>query len=164
MILHIQSSLSKVGRRHDITAPASWQRIRCGRLRSPVIAHAGVRGSLRPQGAITGGCAAAVATLHRDVQVVNGTHSDESADPSCDLGYHRRNRHAHHPWWRASCLPIGTSCHSSAETVRQALIGNYREEHLFALAQAIELYEPYQPNVATCDETIEGVLERSKKP
>ena len=25
-------------------------------------------------------------------------------------------------------------CHSSAETVRQALIGNYREEHLFALA------------------------------
>ncbi|TMJ90761.1 MAG: IS110 family transposase, partial [Alphaproteobacteria bacterium] len=24
-------------------------------------------------------------------------------------------------------------CHSSAETVRQALIGNYREEHLFAL-------------------------------
>ena len=25
------------------------------------------------------------------------THSDESADPSCDLGYHRHNRHAHHP-------------------------------------------------------------------
>jgi hypothetical protein len=32
-------------------------------------------------------------------------------------------------------------CHSSAETVRQALIGNYREEHLFASAQAVELYE-----------------------
>jgi transposase len=35
-------------------------------------------------------------------------------------------------------------CHSSADTVCQALIGNYREEHLFALAQAVELYEVYQ--------------------
>src|SRR5229473_2910228 len=55
-------------------------------------------------------------------------------------------------------------CHSSAETVRQALIGNYREEHLFALAQAVELYEVYQAKVATCDEKIEGVLERLKQP
>src|SRR5437660_7970937 len=54
-------------------------------------------------------------------------------------------------------------CHSSAETVRQALIGNYREEHLFALAQAVELYEVYQAKVATCDEKIEGVLERLKQ-
>src|SRR5216117_1080724 len=55
-------------------------------------------------------------------------------------------------------------CHSSVETVRQALIGNYREEHLFALAQAVELYEVYQAKVATCDEKIEGVLERLKQP
>ena len=55
-------------------------------------------------------------------------------------------------------------CHSSVETVRQALIGNYREEHLFALAQALELYEVYQAKVATCDEKIEVVLERLKQP
>jgi hypothetical protein len=54
-------------------------------------------------------------------------------------------------------------CHSSADTVRQALIGNYREEHLFALAQAVELYEVYQAKVATCDEKIEGLLERLKQ-
>jgi transposase len=54
-------------------------------------------------------------------------------------------------------------CHSSAETVRQALIGNYREEHPFALAQAFELYEVYQAKVATCDKKIAGVLERLKQ-
>jgi hypothetical protein len=30
------------------------------------------------------------------------------------------------------------------ETVCQALVGNYREEHIFALTQALELYEVYQ--------------------
>src|SRR6266700_5780483 len=98
-------------------------------------------------------------------------HSDESAGPSCDLGYHRRNRHAHHPRHVAGERDPDTlasyrdiRCRSSAETVRQALIGNYREEHLFALAQAVELYEVYQAKVATCDEKIEGVLERLKQP
>ena len=31
-------------------------------------------------------------------------------------------------------------CHASVETICQALIGNYREEHVFALSQALELY------------------------
>src|SRR6195952_4235828 len=30
-------------------------------------------------------------------------------------------------------------CHASVETICQALIGNYREEHVFALSQALEL-------------------------
>jgi transposase len=53
-------------------------------------------------------------------------------------------------------------CHSSVETVRQALVGNYREEHLFGLAQALELYEVYQAKVATCDERIADVLQQLK--
>jgi transposase len=53
-------------------------------------------------------------------------------------------------------------CHSSAETVRQALVGNYREEHLFVLAQALELYEVYQAKVAACDERIADVLQQLK--
>jgi transposase len=36
-------------------------------------------------------------------------------------------------------------CHASEETVCQALIGNYREEHIFALTQAVELYDVYKP-------------------
>jgi hypothetical protein len=51
----------------------------------------------------------------------------------------------------------------SAETVRQALIGNYREEHLSALAQAVELLRSLQAKVATCDEKTAGVLERLKQ-
>src|SRR6476620_4426592 len=31
-------------------------------------------------------------------------------------------------------------CHASVETMCQSLVGNYREEHVFALSQAIELY------------------------
>src|SRR5476651_895297 len=36
------------------------------------------------------------------------------------------------------------SCHSSAETIAQALTGSYRNEHLFALEQALALYDAYQ--------------------
>src|SRR3954465_10106204 len=53
-------------------------------------------------------------------------------------------------------------CKASAETLRAALVGNYREEHVFALAQALELYDIYQAKVAACDQRIEAVLERLK--
>jgi transposase len=42
-------------------------------------------------------------------------------------------------------------CHATVETVCQALVGNYREEHVFALTQALELYDAYQTKVAACD-------------
>jgi transposase len=51
-------------------------------------------------------------------------------------------------------------CHASAETIRQALVGNYREEHVFALTQALELYDVYQTKAAACDAHIEAVLKR----
>ena len=46
------------------------------------------------------------------------------------------------------------------ETIRQALVGNDREEHVFALAQALELYDVYQAKVAECDVRIQAVLDR----
>ncbi|ATU91473.1 IS110 family transposase [Phyllobacterium zundukense] len=54
-------------------------------------------------------------------------------------------------------------CHASAETIRQALVGNDREEHIFALTQALELYDVYQAKVALCDVRIEAVLKRLRK-
>jgi transposase len=54
-------------------------------------------------------------------------------------------------------------CHASVETVCQALIGNYREEHIFALTQAVELYDVYQTKVLTCDTQIEAILKRPKQ-
>ena len=54
-------------------------------------------------------------------------------------------------------------CHASLETIRQALVGNNREEHVFALTQAVELYDVYQAKVALCDVRIEAVLKRLRK-
>ena len=54
-------------------------------------------------------------------------------------------------------------CKASKETVRQALVGNDREEHVFALTQALELYDVYQAKVALCDVRIEAVLKRLRK-
>src|SRR5215217_3206500 len=45
-------------------------------------------------------------------------------------------------------------CHSSSETIAQSLVGNYRDEHLFALRQALELYETYQAKIADCEAAI----------
>jgi transposase len=49
-------------------------------------------------------------------------------------------------------------CKASEDTVRQALTGHYRPEHVFALRQALELYDSYQAKVAECDHAIEAVL------
>lgn len=54
-------------------------------------------------------------------------------------------------------------CHSSVATVRQALVGNIREEHIFALTQALELYDVYQAKVVACDGQIEAILKRLRK-
>src|SRR3954463_12215273 len=51
-------------------------------------------------------------------------------------------------------------CKAPEETIRQALVGNDREEHVFALAQALELYDLYQAKVEACDARVEAVLER----
>lgn len=49
-------------------------------------------------------------------------------------------------------------CKASFETIREALVGNYRPEHVFALTQSLELYDFYQRQVANCDAAIEGVM------
>jgi transposase len=54
-------------------------------------------------------------------------------------------------------------CHASVETMCQALVGNYREEHVFALTQALELYDAYQTKVTACDKQIQRVLARLKQ-
>jgi transposase len=49
------------------------------------------------------------------------------------------------------------------EEIAQALEGDYREEHLFALRQALQLYEAYQQHIMACDQQIEAAL-RALKP
>lgn len=49
-------------------------------------------------------------------------------------------------------------CKASEETLQAALTGNFRVEHVFALQQAVELYETYSDKIAACDQQIEAVL------
>jgi transposase len=49
-------------------------------------------------------------------------------------------------------------CKASVDTVREALTGHYRPEHVFALRQALELYDSYQEKIAACDTEIEATL------
>jgi transposase len=51
-------------------------------------------------------------------------------------------------------------CKASRATIQAALTGNYREEHLFALRQSLELYDFYDSKVAQCDAQIEAALSR----
>jgi len=50
-------------------------------------------------------------------------------------------------------------CHRSEAELARALYGNWREEHLFALRQALELYETYQAKLRACDDCIERHLQ-----
>ena len=47
---------------------------------------------------------------------------------------------------------------SDHETIAKALEGDYRQEHLFALRQAYELYLFYQQQIEACDHEIEAYL------
>jgi transposase len=49
-------------------------------------------------------------------------------------------------------------CKSSVEVIAKSLVGNYRQEHLFALEQAVALYDSYQTQLAACDQRIEQYL------
>ncbi|WP_254055762.1 IS110 family transposase [Ruegeria sp. EL01] len=42
-------------------------------------------------------------------------------------------------------------CKSSIETIKAALIGNDRDEHVFALTQSLEIYDFYKAQIETCD-------------
>ena len=46
------------------------------------------------------------------------------------------------------------------KTIAKSLQGHWREEHIFELAQALELYRFYQDKIAECDREIEAQLER----
>ena len=50
--------------------------------------------------------------------------------------------------------------HSSRERIAQALVGDYRAEHLFALQTAYDLYLAYQKKITQCDDRLIQELDR----
>jgi transposase len=51
-------------------------------------------------------------------------------------------------------------CKQSLEVIKKSLEGNYLEEHIFALQQAVDLFDTYQKKIVECDGAIESVLNR----
>lgn len=49
-------------------------------------------------------------------------------------------------------------CKNSEEVIRESLVGNYQEDHLFCLAQAVELYDFYASKIIDCDQKIEKII------
>ena len=49
-------------------------------------------------------------------------------------------------------------CHSSIETIRAALVGNDRDEHVFALTQPLDLFDFYQAKITECDQKLEAAI------
>lgn len=47
---------------------------------------------------------------------------------------------------------------ASSETIRKALVGDYRREHLFTLRQSLQAYRHYQTLMAACDQEIAEYL------
>lgn len=49
-------------------------------------------------------------------------------------------------------------CKNSVEVIEKSLTGHYRDEHIFSLTQALELYDTYRDKVVACDNEIEKQL------
>jgi transposase len=45
-------------------------------------------------------------------------------------------------------------CRNTEQTIAKSLVGNFRHEHMFALKQALDLYEFYQAKIAECEAAI----------
>ena len=53
--------------------------------------------------------------------------------------------------------------HASAAQIAESLLGNWREEHLFCLTQALKLFDTYQGLIAEADTKIEAMLARMQR-
>lgn len=51
-------------------------------------------------------------------------------------------------------------CKQKLDVIAKSLYGNYRDEHMFALQQAVELFDAYRVKIADCDHEIEKVLKQ----
>lgn len=55
-------------------------------------------------------------------------------------------------------------CTNPIEIIKKSLEGNYREEHLFALTQAVEAFDFFQTKIKECDEQIKKNFKNDASP
>ena len=86
--------------------------------------------------------------------------------PASDQRHHRQDRHGiieaiageRNP--RTLARLRDPRIKSDEATIAKSLRGHWRDEHIFELTQALELYRFYQDKIAQCDREIEAQLER----
>jgi transposase len=54
----------------------------------------------------------------------------------------------------------GPKIRASEAEIARALVGTWRQEHLFALKQAVALFDAYGAQIVECDQQLEAMLER----
>jgi transposase len=54
-------------------------------------------------------------------------------------------------------------CKNSKEVIRESLVGHYKKEHIFCLAQALQSYDNYAGLIAGCDREIETLMNEMRK-
>ena len=96
-----------------------------------------------------------------------GADPDEREAPPRHQRYHRQDRHGHHRGHherptdpRQLAQLRDPRIKADEATIAKSLQGHWREEHIFELTQALELYRFYQGKIVECDREIEAQLER----
>jgi len=56
------------------------------------------------------------------------------------------------------------NCKNSEEVIAKSLKGHYKKEHLFALQQAVDLYDFYQQQINKCEQVIVNLLGEMENP
>jgi transposase len=142
MVVNARDAKHVPGRKTDVSDAQWLQRLHEYGL---------LRASFRPQAEIAGlraFCGSGRAVGLRGgayLAHAKGTDADDLATASCRNRHYRRDRPGDYSRDRGERDPNALAahrdrrCHATVETVCQALVGNYREEHVFALAQALEL-------------------------
>ena len=100
--------------------------------------------------------------------IAEGADPDEREAPPRDQRHHRQDGHGHHGGHRAGgqrdprklARLRDPRIKADEATIARSLRGHWREEHIFELTQALELYRFYQDKITECDREIEAQLER----
>ncbi len=53
---------------------------------------------------------------------------------------------------------LDVRCKCSMDTIKAALVGNDRDEHVFALTQSLEAYDFYKVQIEACDRKLEAAV------
>jgi transposase len=162
LLVHARQVKNVPGRKTEVH-DACWLQqlhqhgLRRGSVR-PAHGLAALRASLRQRARLVEYAAAHIEHMQKALRQMNGQWHHVMSDLTGGRGLKSIGAIVaglHEPPALAASRDV--RCNASEETVRQALPGNFRPEHVFALRQALELSDSDQAQVAAGDHASEAV-------